>query len=136
MSDSALIAVQAALVALLRAAPGLAGLAGVYDMLPPGARYPLVVFGDRETRDWSHSDAPGREVRLSLCVCDDGETPARLHALIAASEAAVAMLPRDLIGWRIASNALLRSQITRGRAGAAQGTLEYRIRLVSMESHN
>lgn len=136
MSDSALIAVQAALVAQLRAAPGLAALRGVYDAPPPQAAYPFIAFGERQTRDWSHSAAPGREVRLSLCVCDDGESPARLLALIAASEAAVDALPRDLPDWRIASVALLASQIVPSPPRAAQGVIDYRFRLVSTQFQN
>jgi Protein of unknown function (DUF3168) len=131
MSDAVSI-LQAALVAALEAHPALADtLTGVYDGPPPRAAFPYVSIGDGPVSDWSTKTATGREVRLALTIWDDGEEAARLHDLIGHVEDAVAALPRDLAGWRIASCVFMRSMIARDAAGPWAGLAEYRVRMLS-----
>ena len=68
---------------------------------------------------------------MGLTVWDDGESATRLHQLIGHIEDAVAALPRDLAGWRIASCVFLRSFVARNPAGAWAGVVDYRIRILS-----
>jgi hypothetical protein len=131
MSDAVRV-LQSALVTALEAHPALAvALNGVFDGPPPHAAYPYVSIADGLVSDWSTKTATGREIRLALTVWDDGEEAARLHDLIGHIEDAVAALPRDLQGWRIASCVFLRSLIARDPAGPWAGQVEYRVRMLS-----
>ena len=131
MSD-AVQKLQTAVVTALEAHPALAGaLTGVYDGPPPHAAFPYVAIADGLVSDWSTKTASGREIRLALTIWDDGAEAARLHDLIGHTEDAVAALPRDLPGWRIASCVFLRSFVARDPAGPWAGLVEYRVRLLS-----
>lgn len=131
MSDAVKV-LQAAVVAALESHPALAGtLTGVFDGPPPHAAYPYVSIADGLVSDWSTKTATGREIRLALTVWDDGQEAALLHDLISHIEDAVAALPRDLTGWRIASCVFLRSLIARDAAGPWAGLIEYRVRLLT-----
>jgi hypothetical protein len=122
---------QSAVVAALTAHPVLNDvLTGVYDGAPPRAAYPYLVIGDGIATDWSTKTATGREVQLMLTIWDDGETPARLQALMAATEHAVAALPRDIAGWRIASLVFLRARVVRDPAGPWAGLVDHRVRML------
>ena len=79
---------------------------------------------------WSTNTATGREFRMALTVWDEGEEAARLHDLMGHVEDAVAALPRDLPGWRVASIAFVRSFIARDAAGPWAGLVEYRLRVL------
>jgi hypothetical protein len=130
MSDAAL-AVQAAVVAALQAHPGLSlALTGVYDGPPPQAAYPYVSVADGLVSDWSTKTATGREVRVALTIWDDGEEATRLHTLMGQVEEALEALPRDLTGWRVASNVFLRSLVARDPAGPWAGLVEQRVRVI------
>ncbi|MEQ1548931.1 MAG: DUF3168 domain-containing protein [Chakrabartia sp.] len=130
---SAIEAVQAAIVAALQGHAGIAdAVSGVFDGPPPRAAFPYIVIADSPVSDWSTKTALGREMRLALTVWDDGEAPTRLHSLMAMVEEAVAALPRDLPGWRIASSLFLRSMIVRDAAGPWAGLVEHRIRVLSI----
>lgn len=130
MSD-ATEALQAALVTVLQSHPVLADeLTGVYDGPPPRAAFPYVSIGDGLSSDWSTKTANGREIRIALTVWDDGESAARLHQLVGHVEDAVAALPRDFGGWRVASCIFLRSFVARNPAAAWAGLIEYRIRML------
>lgn len=124
MSD-ALIILQTATVAALQAIP-----VSVFDGPPPRAAFPYVAMGDCVVSDWSVKDRTGREIRLALNVWDDGEQPARLHAVMAQVEAAVDGLPRDLPGWRVASLVFIRSLTARDPDGPWLGLFEHRVRMM------
>ena len=126
MSGSA-VAVQAALGAAL----GGLGVA-IYDGPPARAGYPHVAIGDAVTSDWSSKDARGREHRLAVTIWDDGRTPARLHALMAAAQDAIEAMARDLAGHRVASLAFLRARIARDGDGPWGGLIEYRARTMEV----
>jgi hypothetical protein len=130
MSDAVPV-LQSALVTALEAHPALAdALTGVFDGPPPHAAYPYISIADGLVTDWSTKTATGREIRLALTVWDDGEEASRLHDLMGHVEDAVAALPRDLAGWRIASCVFLRSLIARDPAGPWAGLVEYRVRIL------
>ncbi len=124
-------ALQQAVVAALKGHAGLSlQITGVYDGPPPRAAFPYIVIGDGVSADWSTKTAIGREVQLSLSIWDDGEMPARLHQAIANVEDAIAALPRNITGWRIASSVFLRSRIVRDAAGPWVGLVDHRIRIL------
>lgn len=130
MTD-AVQAVQAAAVAALEAHPALSSeLAGIYDGPPPRAVFPYVSIGDGLVSDWSTKSEAGREIRLALTVWDDGEEATRLHKLMGHVEDAIAAMPRDLSGWRVASNVFLRSLVVRNPAGPWAGLVEFRVRVL------
>lgn len=131
MSD-AVLAVQAATVAALLAHPALADLTGVYDGPPPRAPFPYASVGQALVGDWSTKSEAGREVRLALTVWDDGEEAARLHRLMGHAEDAVAAMPRDLPGWRVASNVFVRSLVVRDPVGPWAGLVEFRVRVLAV----
>lgn len=131
MSD-ALQLLQEAAVSALEAHPVLATeLAGVYDGPPPRARFPYVSIADSFATDWSTKTAQGREIRLALTVWDDGDDASRLSRLMGHVEDAVAAMPSDLNGWRIASLVFLRSMVARDAAGPWAGLVEYRTRMLA-----
>jgi hypothetical protein len=131
MSDAAPV-LQSALVTALETHPALANaLTGVFDGPPPHAGYPYASIAGALVTDWSTKTATGREVRLAVTVWDDGEAAARMHDLLGHVEDAVAALPRDLPGWRMASCVFLRSLMTRDPAGPWAGLVEYRVRMLS-----
>jgi Protein of unknown function (DUF3168) len=126
MSD-ALTTLQTATVAVLQALP-----VSIFDGPPPRAPFPYVALGDCVVSDWSSKSWTGREIRFALNVWDDGEEPARLHALMAQVEGAVASLPQDLPGWRIASLVFIRSLIARDPDGPWLGLVEHRVRMMEV----
>lgn len=117
--------VQAAVVAALR--DGLGDVA-VFDGAPVRAAYPYALIGEGVTSDWSHKNGRGREHRVSVNLWDDGESAARLHALIGLAEEAMEGMGRVLEGHRIVSLVLLRSRVARRADGPWVGLVEYRVR--------
>ena len=131
MSDANMV-LQAATVAVLQTHPALAvTLSGVFDGPPPRAAYPYIAVADGLMTDWSTKTQTGREVRLALNIWDDGDEPTRLQQLAGHVEDAVAALPRDLAGWRIASCVFLRQLVSRDPAGPMAALIEYRVRLLA-----
>ncbi len=130
MSDAAL-AVQRAAIAALDAHPALtATLTGVFDGVPERQPYPYVSVSNGLVSDWSTKTEEGREVRLAITIWDDGAEATRLHTLCGHAEDALAALPRDLPGWRVASNIFIRSLIARDPAGPWAGLVEQRVRII------
>lgn len=126
---SAAAELQAAVIAALADADGIAGTAsGVFDGPPPRATYPYLVIGDGLSGDWSTKTERGREHRLALTAWDEAGRAARLHGLVGAIEAAVEALAPALPTNRIVSRVLLHSRIVRPAAGPWAGLVDYRIR--------
>lgn len=125
---SAASVVQAAVLSALR---GIAGLNGVYAGPPLKATPPYAELGELLGADWSVKDRAGRELRLLVTVRDAGEGAARAQALADAVGAAVEALPRDLVGWRVASVVLLRARTGGGPAGRWSASVEYRVRVLA-----
>ena len=131
MSDAMQI-LQAAAVSALEAHPVLTTeLTGVYDGPPPRPAFPYISVADGLTSDWSTKTAIGREIRLALTVWDDDEEASRLHSLTGHVEDAIAAMPRDLPGWRIASLVFLRSVVVRDIGGPWAGLIEHRVRMLA-----
>jgi Protein of unknown function (DUF3168) len=129
MSD-AMQALQAATISVLEAHPVLGTeLTGIYDGPSPRAVFPYVSFADGLSTDWSTKTEQGREIRLALTVWDDGEEASRLSSLMGHVEDAVAAMPRDLPGWRVASVVFLRAIVARDAAGPWAGLVEHRVRM-------
>lgn len=132
MTD-AVQALQAALVAALGSHPVLAEeLNGIFDGPPPRTAFPYVSIGEGLSSDWSTKTAVGREIRIGLTIWDDGETATRLHQLSGHAEDAVAALPRDIAGWRIASCVFVRSLVARDPTSAWAALIEYRVRMLAI----
>jgi hypothetical protein len=118
---------QAAAVAALRAAPGIGG---VYDGPPLQAAFPYAMVEAGPESDWGHKSGIGREVRLAVTVRDEGERPARLHALMAEAEEAMEGLspPSD---WSVVTMRFVRSRVVRDPKGPWAGMIEYRARMLA-----
>jgi hypothetical protein len=124
--------VQSAVCDALRSSvPVMATASGVYDGPHPRAAFPYVSVGDGPNTDWSTKTAAGREIRVTLTVWDDGESPERLRHLMQKVEDAVASVARNLDGWRVASVVFVRSMIARDPAGPWAGLVEHRIRVMA-----
>lgn len=129
MSGSAEGALHTAITAALR---GVAGLNRVDPGQPVRTTPPSAELGPIAGSDWSTKDSAGREVRVTVTIRDLAEQPARLHALNAAAEAAVAALPRAVDGWRIASCVLLKNRVAGEKAGSWAAVSEWRIRVLAL----
>ena len=57
-----------------------------------------------------------------------GDSPARLHDLLAQAQDAIEAMPRTLPGSSIASLVFLRARIVRDPGGPWAGRLDYRVR--------
>ncbi len=126
---SAASELQAALVAALGVADGIADVAsGVFDGPPARAAFPYLVVGDGLSFDWSHKTGRGREHRLAVTIWDESGRASRLHALVAAAEAAAEGMAAALPTNRIVSRVLVRSRIVRAASGPWAGSVEYRVR--------
>ena len=132
MTDAVRV-VQSALVSALEAHPAIAAsYCGVYDGPEPRAAFPYISVTDGLVSDWSTKTATGREFRMALTVWDEHEEASRLHDLMGHVEDAVAALPRDLPGWRVASIAFVRSFVARDAAEPWAGLVEYRLRVLEV----
>ena len=130
MTDAVRV-VQTAIVSALQAHPAISAAAcAVYDGPEPRAAFPYISVAGGLVSDWSTKTAIGREFRVALTVWDEGEEAERLHDLMGHVEDAVAALPRDLPGWRVASIAFVRSFVARDAAWPWAGLVEYRLRVV------
>ncbi|MBW4330580.1 DUF3168 domain-containing protein [Stakelama sp. CBK3Z-3] len=121
---------QAAVVAAVRAE--LDGdVSAVFDAPPVRSAMPYALVEEPVLADWSTKDAPGRAGRVSVLVHDSGERPARLRALAARIETAVAAMPSALgDGWRIAALTLTRSRIVKQRDGHWTALIEHRVAML------
>lgn len=126
---SAALELQAALVAALARADGIAGVAsGVYDGPPPRAAYPYLVLGDGLSFDWSTKTERGREHLVAVTAWDEAGRTGRLQGLVAAIEQTVPALPPALPGHRIVTIVPVRSRILRTAGGPWAGLVEHRVR--------
>lgn len=124
-------ALQAAVVAALRGAAGIAGVvSGVFDGPPARAAFPYVAVEGGASLDWSTKTARGREHRVALTVWEENGRAARLRGLLDAVAAAIEAMPAELPGGRIASLAFLRERIARDATGPWAGLIEYRVRVL------
>lgn len=120
------LALQRALFVVL---DGQSGLTGVFDHVPAGAAYPYAVIGPDVVTDAGSKTGDGREHRLSVSLWDGGASSARVKALMAAVEEAVAGMPGDLGGGqRLVGVRFLRSFVDPAPGGPVRGVIEFRAR--------
>ena len=103
-------------------------LNGVYDGMPLKASLPYAAIEIGPETDWSWKGGEGREIRLVATIRDGGERPARLRALMAATEAALVGLGGGIEGWRIVNVRMVRVRMAQQRAGEWTGVVEVRVR--------
>ena len=120
------------MLAGLRGDPAVGGaLNRVGDGPAAKATVPFAVLGDAIATDWGTKDMAGRELRVSLTIRDAGDSSARVQALAAGAEAAVAALAPDLDGWRVVSVALVRSAVLAEAPGRWAAAIDWRVRMLS-----
>lgn len=122
---------QAVIAALGGHAPLAAVVSGIYDGPPARAGFPYVAIGPVVSTDWSHKTGAGREHLLTLSIWDDGGGVARLQALMAEAEAALAAMPRELGGHDLVTLTYLRGRIARDADGPWAAILDYRARTLA-----
>jgi hypothetical protein len=121
-------AVVAALLAALRAEPGLAGV-GVFDGEAGRAALPHVVVGEPVLAEWATKSWAGLEGRVAIALWDGGEAPGRVRGWLGAVEAAVGAVPAVLgDGWRSVQLRVVRSRVERA-SGRWRGTAEVLVRV-------
>lgn len=121
----------AAVLAALQASPALAsGTNGVFAGPPVAASRPFVEVAPIVSVDWSTKDARGREANIGATIRDASDTTDRLLALAEAAEAALAVLPVALPGWRIASLVFVRTRMLREAPGLWTATVDFRVRMM------
>lgn len=128
---SALAVLHEAMLAALRADADFGG--AINDVFVGPAIKPTPPYaelGEMLVGDWGAKDLRGAELRPVILIRDATDTPARLHALIAAADAVMAALPRELAGWRIASLMLVRQRVARAGPGRWEASAEYRVRMI------
>ncbi|MCH4152244.1 MAG: DUF3168 domain-containing protein [Sphingobium sp.] len=124
--------IRAALVSLLQGDAALnAQVNRVYDGEPAKATPPMLVVGDVLGSDWATKDKAGRELRLSLTVEDDRETPARISGIMPLADAAVRGLSGTIGAWRVGSLVMIRSRLVRNGAGRWVAVMDYRVRVLA-----
>ena len=121
---------EALAAAAAAALEGVAGLNGAYDGPPLQAAFPYATLEAGPESDWSHKSGEGRALRLAVTLRDKGERPARLRALMAAAESAIAGIGPELGGWRLVTLVFLRSRLLRSNDAAWSAVTEFRARML------
>jgi Protein of unknown function (DUF3168) len=126
--------IRAAMIAGLRGDSALSALINrVFDGPPAKASVPYVVVGECSGTDWSTKDVPGRELRLAFTIVDEGETPARIGAIMPRLEAAAhAVVMGGIAGWDMGSFVLVRSRLVASAPGKWSAVMDYRLRVLSV----
>lgn len=110
---SAGAAVQAAVVAALKARDEFAGVA-VFDAPPVRAAVPFIVVDPPELKDASVKELTGRGGSIAVVLHDAGERPVRLRALVGVVAEAVEAVSGELGGgWRATGFRLARERVAR-----------------------
>jgi hypothetical protein len=120
----------ALIAAAITALKNVPGLSGVHEESPLQAAVPSATVGAGAETDWGHKSGPGRELRLSIALGDEGESPARLRALCGAVEAALDGLETGG-GWRLVTLVFVRSTIAARAPGKWTAGLDYRARMLA-----
>lgn len=103
---------------------------GVHEAMPERAAFPHAAVEAGPETDWGHKTGDGREARIAVTIADKGPTAERLHALMAAAEAAVLEIG-DVPGWSLVTLRFVRNRVARGRDGTWTGLLEFRARMLA-----
>jgi len=121
-------ALAAAIVAAVSAIPGLNGCG---EGRPTVAAPPYATIEIGAERDWGHKTGAGREIVFRLVLRDEGESPARLRALMARADAALAAAAGGLSGWALVSLVMLRGTTAGARPRLWACTRDYRARMLA-----
>ncbi|HYJ52658.1 MAG TPA: DUF3168 domain-containing protein [Allosphingosinicella sp.] len=119
-------ALIAAAIAALRDVPGLTG---VHEESPFRAAIPSATVAAGLETDWSHKSGAGRELRLSILLRDEGESPAQLRALCGAVQAVLDGL-ETADGWSLVTLIFVRSMIAAQAPGKWSAAIDYRARML------
>ena len=125
------VPLRAALIAWLRADPALAELNAITEEAPLRASLPWLAIAASASADWSCKTHAGREVRVALELHCRGDTPGAAADLVAAIEARIAALPRDLAGFAVVTTQFLRARAEQRGESLRAILLEYRFRLLA-----
>lgn len=128
MDEGASGALVGAVVAALRAVPGLSFVA---DGAPVAAGDAHVVVEIGPEGDWGHKSGAGAELRFALVLRCGGERPDRARRLVAAMRGAVDGLGADVPGWRIVTLTMTRARIVREAGPGWAGIVDYRARMLA-----
>jgi len=126
---------RTALIDWLQADAILASLLNaVTEEAPSRAAAPWLAIAASASADWSTKDRTGREVRVALELHCRGDDPGTAAATTQAIEARIEALPRVQPGFAIASITFLRARAEQRANNTRAVLLEYRFRLLSMET--
>ncbi len=128
-------ALSVAVLAALKAAPGLAALNRIGSGEGERAPAPHAWISEISGTEWGVKDRLGRELRLVLAIADRGEA-ARLADLSAAAEAALADVPRPLGDWDHSGLRVVRVRTVQRRDGTRVTTIEARVRILAPANSN
>jgi hypothetical protein len=120
-------ALVAAAMTVLKDVPGLTG---VHEAAPFQAAVPYAIVAAGLESDWGHKSGAGRELRISLTLRDEGESPARLRALASAAQGALEGLETGG-GWRLVTLVFVRSIFAAQTPGKWTATIDYRARMLA-----
>jgi len=127
---NAALSLQQAMRAALLADGALTTLLGgahVYDEAPRGAKAPLLVFENIETRDWSTSDAKAHEHFVQLQVATGERGRAQAQAICDRIEAVLDNAALTLTGHSLVNLRLVFWSVARTRSEQTFGaTLRFR----------
>ena len=127
---NAALSLQQAMRAALLADGALTTLLGgahVYDEAPRGAKAPLLVFENIETRDWSTSDAKAHEHFVQLQVATGERGRAQAQAICDRIEAVLDNAALTLTGHSLVNLRLVFWSVARNRSEQTFGaTLRFR----------
>lgn len=126
--EGALTALTGAVMASLRAAPGLSG---VSDGVPAQSADAHASLDMGPEVDWGHKNGAGAEVRFAVLVRCGGEAPDRARRLLEAVRGQVETIGPAIGGWRLVSLAFQRARILREPGPRWIGAAEYRARLLA-----
>jgi len=120
----------ALIAAVMTALDSIPGLAGTHEAGPIQAAIPSAVVATGMETDWGHKSGAGRELRLSVMLRDEGESPVRLRILSEAVQAALDGLEMGG-GWRLVTFVFVRSIVAPQGAGKWSAGLDYRARMLA-----
>ncbi len=127
-------AFRTALLAWLRADPGLADVVNVIGEETTGpAAAPSVAIVASASADWSTKTGRGREMRLALELIGRGDDPSGTGAIAARIEQRIATLAPQQHGFRVVVTQFLRSRTERRRRNSRAVLLEYRFKCLATE---
>ena len=119
----------ALIAAAMTALKDVPGLSGAHEAAPFQAAAPYATIGAGMESDWGHKSGSGRELRLSVVLRDEGESPARLRSLADSAQAAMEGIETGG-GWRLITLVFVRSIFAAQAPGKWSAAIDYRARMM------